>query len=160
MLKAEIIEELKQYFGIYELVDKATFDKFGDTCWQFADIKLLETLLFIRKGLDKRITINNWYWGGGFSQRGLRTNICDIVKAKTNKNQLYLSAHVLFKAIDFDVRGMTADEVRQWIVNHIDELPHKIRLEHKINKTGKTITWVHLDVYDNVDNPKIYLFNI
>ena len=64
------------------------------------------------------------------------------------------------KAIDFDVKGMTADEVREWLIENEDLLPYKIRLEHKINKTGKTITWVHMDVYYLERNKKLTLFNV
>ena len=64
------------------------------------------------------------------------------------------------KGIDFDVEDMTADEVREWIIAHHDLFPYKIRLENKILKTGKTIGWVHLDLFWYPDNTKIYLFNI
>ena len=43
------------------------------------------------------------------NQRGLRCNLCPIV---SNKQSLYLSAHILGKAGDFTVRGLTAEEAR------------------------------------------------
>jgi len=75
-------------------------------------------------------------------------------------SQLYLSAHLMGKGIDFGVAGMSADEVRTWIIENQDLFPCKIRLEHKVAKTGKTITWVHLDVYYEEKNPHIYFFNV
>jgi len=157
---SQAIGRLKAYFKITELVDETTYKAHGERAFKFFDTKLLISMLFIRETLGKGITVNNWTNGGPFSQRGLRTNVCDIVKKKTNKDRLYLSAHVLGQGIDFDVKGMTADQVREWLQSVADQLPFKIRLEHKINKTGKTITWVHLDTFDEDKNGKIYLFNI
>jgi hypothetical protein len=112
-------------------------------------------LLYIRINIDKGITVNNWKWGGKFTQRGLRTNVSPLVK---NKKGLYLSAHIRGAAVDFDVDGMTAVEVRKWLVKHVAELPHKIRLENEMN--GKQINWCHLDVDNEPKNEKVYLFNI
>ena len=158
MRDSQILHDIKEYFNITEFVDKETFEKFGDRAWMFMDIRLLETILFIRRKLDRKITINTWLWGGKFSQRGLRTNICSMVKKKTNLNRLYLSAHVLGKGIDFDVEGMTADEVRSRLVQKAQELPHPIRLERKFVSTGQSISWVHLDVY--ITDKKVYLFDV
>lgn len=160
MGKTELIDKLKQYFDIYELVDEQTYTKFKDKAWGYFDYDTLESLLIIRENLGRKITINNWYWNGQFSQRGLRTNVCSIVKKKTNGNKLYLSAHVLGKGIDFDVEGMTASEVRKWIVENEHLFNCKIRLEHKYAKSGKEITWVHLDTVHHPNTPKIYLFNV
>lgn len=153
----QIIEQLRVNFKIQELVGKRTYYDHGSRAFKFFDIKLLETLLFIRKELCLRITINNWHIGGSFTQRGLRTNIQSICLNKTLANKLYLSGHPLGKSIDFDVEGMTAIEVREWLINKADELPHKIRLENLLN--GKPITWCHLDVINEPQNPKVYLFN-
>jgi len=160
MGKAVLIAKLKEYFSIYELVDEPTYKKFKDKAWQFFDYDTLLCLLIIREGIGRSMTINNWYWNGQFSQRGLRTNTSYIVKKKTNSNSLYLSAHVVGKGFDFDVKGMTADEVRTWIQDNADLFSCKIRLEHKYAKSGKTINWVHLDTYHTDNAPDIYLFNV
>lgn len=154
----EVLDKVKEYFTIEEFVDKSTFDKFGQTAWQFIDIRLLKTLLIIRVELGKGMTINNWKWGGGFSQRGLRTNICNIVKKKTDAGRLYLSAHTMGKAVDFDVKGMTAEEVRMWIKDNEVLFPYKLRLEH--NMKGKPISWCHIDVFSKSSNPQVYLFDV
>lgn len=162
MTHSEIVNYIKAngYFRIEELVDKTTYTAHKDRAWKFFDPRLLITLVFIREQLGKPMTINNWLWGGQFSQRGLRTNISSIVKKKSDAFRLYLSAHLLGKGVDFDVKGMTASEVRKWLQEVSDELPYKIRLEYKFNKSGKEITWVHLDVFDEDQNPKVYLFNV
>jgi hypothetical protein len=160
MNESQILEEIKDFFCIEELVDPITFEKFGSSSWMFIDIRLLETLLILRKNIDKSISINNWKWNGSFQERGLRSNIKHILYNKTINKKLYLSAHIMGKGIDFDVEAMTAEEVRNWIIENEDLFPYKIRLEHKFHKTGKVISWVHLDVFYLKSNPKIYLFNV
>jgi hypothetical protein len=146
---------IKDYFSIRELVDEEVFNRFGNGAWRFLDDKLLDCLLIIRRNLRKPITVNNWAWGGQFSQRGLRHNNSPMVKKKT---KAYLSAHCLGKAVDFDVEGMTAIEVREWIVANSELFPCNLRLENLLN--GKPISWCHLDVIQDDSKPKVFLFNV
>lgn len=147
-----ILSEVKKYFHIKELIGRSTYKKYGESSWKFLDIRLLETLLILREKLGKKIFINNWHRGGKFSQRGLRTNVQQIFRNKFLKNVLYISAHVLGKAVDFDVEGMTAEQVRDWIKINQHLFPYKIRLE-------ADVTWVHLDIISESENPKVYVFN-
>lgn len=149
------MKTLKDYFSIKELVDADVYQRWGESAWQFIDRDLQETLLIVREGIDKPITINTWSFGGSMSQRGLRHNRSSMVVGKTKP---YLSAHMMGKAVDFNVKGMGAESVRKWICDNEHLFPYKIRLEHKMN--GKPITWVHLDVMYNEDNPHIYKFNV
>lgn len=75
-----------------------------------------------------------------------------------NKSGIYLSAHCLGKALDFDVKGMKAEDVRKWIINHNYFFDFKIRLENE--KNGEQIGWVHIDTIDDPRNKKIHLFNV
>ena len=160
MTDKQILENVQKYFNIKEFVDGATFKRHGNRAWQFMDMRLLHTMFIIREAIGKPITINV----GTSQQRGLRTNICRIVKKKTLEGKLYLSAHTMGKAVDFDVKGMKAEEVRDWIIEHQSILPYNIRLEHKMfnDKANKKIpiSWVHLDVYYLDTNPKVYLFDV
>jgi hypothetical protein len=158
MKDEEILQEIKKYFCIEEFVSKEVFEKYGESAWQFISPRLLHTMLIIRKEFKKSITINNWKWGGKFSQRGLRENTCRMVMNKNRLGITYLSAHVLGCAVDFDIQGVDAMDVRIWLAGNPDKLPYKIRLENEMN--GKQINWVHLDVYSNEKNPKVYLFNV
>lgn len=160
MTRETIIAELKDDFIIQELVDEVTYTNFGDDSWQFFDTDTLHTLLVLRKGINLPFEINNWYWGGVYDERGLRTNISEIVYGKTIKKKLYLSGHVLGKAFDFKVKGMSSDDVRQWAVDNADLFPCKVRFENINSATGKSISWVHFDTKSIDSNTKIYLFNI
>lgn len=158
MTRAGIIARLKKYFETHELVGPHTHKKHGRRAWKFFSTDLLHALLIVREGIGKPITINNWYWGGKFSQRGLRSNLQNLVRQMFLSFKLYLSGHVLGEAVDFDVEGMTAEEVRQWIIDHEYLFPMQIRLEHK--KNGKPIKWTHMDVIQEEHNPQVYLFNV
>ena len=154
----EIYEKIKEYFSAKEFVSKKVYSKYGEASWKFMCPRLLHTMLVIRELADEPITINNWSNGGKFSQRGLRSNMSTIFMSKFKKGRMYLSAHVMGKAVDFDIKGMTASAVRDWLEAIQDQLPYKIRLENKMN--GKQISWVHLDVFWEAKNPKIYRFNV
>ena len=124
-----------KHFKMYELVDEDVYNIHGEGSERFFDPRLLIAIDKLREELKKPITINTWKHGGRFSQRGLRHNMSHIVK---NKKRIYLSGHVLGKAVDFDVKGMSSEEVRQWIKDN-DIFDFGIRLEKDVN-------WVHLDV--------------
>lgn len=125
-------------FGIKELVCPHVYEKWGERAWQFLDDRMLANLLFVREGIGKPIVVNNWAKGGQYSQRGLRCNTCQLVIEKTDLRKVYLSQHIFGKAVDFNVVGMDAESVRQWIKAHEAELPYPCRLE-------EGVSWVHLD---------------
>lgn len=158
MTDEQILTGIKIRFRIEEFVSKKVYKKHGQNAWQFLDIRMLHTMYIIRNLIGKPITINTWHRGGTQQQRGLRSNLSTIFLSKFKKGIMYLSGHVLGKAVDFGIKGMTAVEVRRWLVKNQDKLPYKIRLESKLN--GKEITWVHLDTMYNEKNSKIYLFNV
>ena len=139
------------YFSLDELVCEHVYDKYGAKAWMFFDTELLIMLDTIRDRIGKPIFVNDWMVHGEYSQRGLRCNQCDIVTEKAEAGILYMSAHCLGKAADFDVQGLLAEEVRQWIVKNANWWPYHIRLE-------AGVSWVHLDVYDQSEN-KVYIFN-
>lgn len=142
---------IKDYFDIQELVCKHVYGKFGQSAWQFFDPRLLETLLVIRENLGKPIHVNNWQVGGNLTQRGLRCNVCQLVAGKTRMDKVYVSAHMQGTGIDFDVKGMTALEVRDWIKANRILLPYAIRLEQDVD-------WVHLDMRNDGRNGKVVYF--
>lgn len=139
MSRNELILKLKENFDIKELVCKHCYDRFKETAWQFLSTELLSILYTLRYIIFKApITINNWHNGGTFSQRGLRCNMCQLVN---DKRSIYLSAHCLGKAIDFNVKGLTSDEVNDLIRKHSHLFEYPIRLE------SNTSGWSHIDTY-------------
>ena len=106
----------------------------------FADERLLKWLTWFRTTIDRPVTVNNYGMQGQLTQRGYRCYFCQIVRDKIKTNELYLSAHTRFQAVDFNVDDMNDEEVRQFIERHKKEMPVKIRIEKN------TIGWCHVDV--------------
>ena len=151
MTRDEILAAIKKYFDISELVCDHTFNKYGERAWKFLDTDYLHALLIIRRDIIK---LPMWCNSKTAHQRGLRCNQCQIVKTAKG---VYLSAHLLGKAGDFTITGMTASAAREKIKANASLLPCKVRLE-KWDANGKEISWVHIDVIDEPQNPKVYEF--
>lgn len=146
MDRDKIIRELHNYFQVSELVCEHTHSKWGERSWQFLDTNYLACLLIIRRDiLQLPMTCNH----SGANQRGLRCNRCDLVK---DKSSVYLSSHVLGKAGDFTVKGLTAQEARSRIRNMANLLPCPIRMEGGVS-------WLHFDVLPQYGvTTKVYEF--
>ena len=145
MERQEIIDKVKEYFRIGELVCDHVYARFGDKAWMFLSTELLHTLLVLRTEIIKEPMIINT---ATLKQRGLRCNMCPLVKGKSS---VYVSAHLLGRGVDFHVNGKTAEQVRQLIKDNADKLPYKIRLE-------ADTSWVHCDCYDSGTKDKITMF--
>ena len=150
MTRSEIIEGLKKYFKTKELVCPHVYAEHGNKSWRFISTAFLHTLLVLRTQILKVPLVCNT---ATLTQRGLRCNLCDIVKEKTEDGIVYLSAHHLGIGGDLSSPDMTAEEMRQKIEEKQDLLPYPVRIERKVN-------WLHIDCYDDIDdNNKITYFN-
>lgn len=146
MTRDEIIRELHKFFQIRELVCPHTHSKWGERSWQFLDTAFLHNLLVIRRDILKVPMVCNH---GAQLQRGLRCNRCELV---SQKDSVYLSSHVLGKAGDFTVQGMTAQEARSLIRNNAHLLPYPLRMEGGVS-------WLHFDVLPQYGiTEKVYEF--
>lgn len=146
MTRAQLEGRARKYFTPQELVCSHIYARFGNGSLSYIDARLLEVLLWLRESLGRPVTINTWKSGGSLSQRGYRCNLCDLVKSKTTA---YLSAHTRGQAADFDVKGLTAEDVRRYIDANKASLPHNIRLE-------SGVSWVHLDICNETDKKIVY----
>lgn len=135
-----------RHFELYELVDRATFQKWGQDAWSLFHPDLLLTLDGIRDFFNVPVTVNNWYGGGPFQYRGYRGPECPIgAPASYHKNGM---------AADFDVKGYTAEDARRIIVENKNNefLQYITRMERDVN-------WVHIDLAElRKDQKRIYLF--
>lgn len=142
MTRTETITQLRAFFDVSELVCPHTLARFGEKSWQFFDTNTLHTLLVLRTEILRvPMTIN----AGDSAQRGLRCNLCSIVRSKGNKQ--YLSSHLMGKGFDVVSNEMTAQEMRDKIFENADKLPVPIRIEDGVS-------WLHFDTFDpsNGDN--------
>lgn len=143
---------VSKYFKIEELVSRKVYRKYGEKSWEFIDPTLIKVIDLVREHFNAPVTINNWLWGGNLEQRGLRTNCDDIVKGKTEANTLYVSQHCLGRAVDFNVKGLSAQEV----YNDILKNKEKFYLISRVENIKNTPNWCHIDVA-NID--KFTIFN-
>lgn len=146
MERDRLIKECDKFFSVKELVCDHTYARWGEKSWQFLDTDFLHVLLIIRRDiLQVPMTCNH----DDAHQRGLRCNMCDLVKDKTEN---YLSSHILGKAGDFTCKGLTAQQARERIKANANLLPCNIRIEDKV-------TWLHFDVLPQYEvTDKIYFF--
>jgi len=128
-----------KFFKAYELVPREIYQtKTEDEIFAMFNPAILRAIDRIRQRLGK-VTINNWKNGGSFSQRGFRTH------PKTG------SQHCIGNGLDFDVAGMTAKQVRNYIKYHEKEFPEIKRMEDDVS-------WVHIDGKEHNKCEGIYLF--
>lgn len=148
MTRNEILSEIKKYFDIDELVCNHTFKKWDENAWQFLDTDFLHCLLIIRRDILKKAMYCNNHTSGTY-QRGLRCNMCPMVKGK---KAVYLSSHLFGKAGDFTITDMTAEQARQSIKASAHLFPCNIRVEGGV-------TWLHFDVLPQTGiTQKVYEF--
>jgi len=139
---------MKKYFKIVDMVCPHIYVKMGEWAWVYVDPRLQAVMVWVRESLARPIYVNRF--ARHLTQRGVRCNLCSVVHEKTDKCECYLSPHLFGAACDFDVKGMTAWEVRDWIWQHQEDLPYPVRLE-------SGVSWVHLDIF-NTSNYKVYRF--
>jgi hypothetical protein len=133
------------HFKIYELVPPRVVEDRGEKGLELLDADLLRDLDTLRATLGRPMTVNNYYWGGRFQARGLRIPGMPDYK-------LY-SMHSFGKAFDFDVQGMTAEEVRQHIIANRSRYPAIKAMEAGVN-------WCHVDSRNKLfAQDKIFLFD-
>lgn len=145
--KKLLIEELKKYFNIKELVCNHIYAKHGERAWVFLDTTALHLLLILRRDILKIPLVCNTKT---LTQRGMRCNRCEIVQGKS---EAYLSAHVTGKGFDLSSPAMSAEEMRLKIAENVELLPCKVRIE-------QDVTWLHIDCYDEMQVSKIRYFKV
>lgn len=146
MNREQIIRELHRFFQVRELVCSHVFSKWGERSWQFLSTDYLHNLLVIRRDILQMPMVCNH---DGAEQRGLRCNICKMVK---EKKAAYLSSHILGRAGDFSVQGLTAQEARSRIRTMQNLLPYPMRMEGGVS-------WLHIDTLPQFGiTEKVYEF--
>ena len=142
-----------KHFKIYELVPKELYEMLHeDLLWKMFDENILKAFDWIKEEYspDDPVTINNWYWGGTFSQSGIRT--------KNSKYYSRGSKHSVACAGDLKFKVITPEEIRKDIQKRIadgETIPYIKRIENG------TDTWLHIDtgVAPRGKESSVYFFN-
>ena len=152
--------KFKKYFETYEIASLYVCNtKQPPEIYALFDERLKDLIVWVREGIGRPMYANNWILYEKlkqanprlvkFEQRGIRVK--DDPDCKRQKF-VTKSAHFEGKALDFDVQGMTAQQVRVWLYDNQDSAPIRFRVEKGVN-------WVHVDVMPHKASDKAYFFN-
>lgn len=128
------MNKISEHIDLRELIPPETWKLHATGAIEFIDPRIPCLLERIRSLCGNQpMTINNWHYGGRFKYRGFRPESCKIGAVK--------SQHKVGKAVDFDIKGMTAEQVRGVLrLNQIELMKLGLtRIE-----TG--VSWVHIDL--------------
>lgn len=142
-----------KYFKIQELVSKEVYKKYKEKAWEFIKPEIILFLDSIREFYGKPVIVNNWLYGGNLKQRGLRANKDEIV---ADKKGYYVSQHCLGSAVDFNVQGVSPEEVAKHI---LDNEAHYRNFISRLENPKQTPTWTHIDCANTENKEKIIIFN-
>ena len=110
------------------------------------DEKIIKMADIIREYFGKTMIINNWNTGGLLHYRGYRP--------ENYNNTAKYSAHFFGKAIDFNIKGIDDNEVRETILKNRNTFYYITRMED----ASLTPAWIHIDVYPTDDLKNIIVF--
>lgn len=136
-----------EHFGIKELVSPVVYNKWGEKAWMFFDEDVLKELDYIRETLGAPIIINNWASKGSLRQCGLRSNLDEIPKTNTLKNNLYLSAHTQAKA--FDLHNGFGNHRKLYDLCYELIKKKKLKKFKRLENFNNTLCWVHIDAFQS-----------
>ncbi len=135
----------------YDKIIKLKEDERLNSFYKLIDSNIIKIATFLRKLFGKPMIINNWYTGGTYTLRGWRPKNCPI-GAK-------FSMHKKGKAFDFDIVGLTDNQVKEIVIKNEKEL-YKLGVR-RMESREDAGTWCHLDTLDVKGiTDKIYIFNV
>ena len=125
-----------------QVLPEHIYKKEGVAGLRHIDERVVITIDMLRKELGVPITVNSWSWGGGRNYSGYRDVMYygDLQKYSDSTSQ-----HKSGRALDFKASGMTAQDVRKFILKNKEKFPYISFLEVGPLKNGQAMTWVHID---------------
>lgn len=125
-----------KHFKAQELVPPSVYNVRGDKSIQLFDTNALKLIDWLRDRYGST-TINDWSWGGNFSQSGLRT--VEFYGSDESYHKSF-SQHKYGRAFDLKFKDVSAEEIRtdlkaMW---ELQGLGFPITLEDDVS-------WVHVD---------------
>lgn len=128
--------KINKHFRVEEFVHPRYVTNFGKSARWYVSNWQIETAVFIREFFGhKPVKLNDWYFGGRLKNRGTRLPNSGVGS--------FYSQHKFANAIDFNIKGLTAQEQFDLIVEHQDEFLK--RGITTIESLDFTPTWTHLD---------------
>lgn len=116
---------------------------------ELMDGGILQFLDDYRGDIGVSLVVNDWSWGGGFTQSGLRDDSCTGAK---------YSQHRYGNGIDFRSKHKTGHELRKHFIENKEKYPQITFVEvgpiqRTVNgeKVWVDMTWFHGDTRANID---------
>lgn len=135
-----------KYFSIEELVSPAMHKEVHEEAlWCMFDTDALKAIDWLRERYGAA-TINNWKWGGDFTESGLRT--------RSDEYYSEGSQHSRGAAFDIKFKYVTAQHIRDDLAEmelRGEKVPYIKRIENDVS-------WLHIDTMD-MGRDSIYFFN-
>ncbi len=119
-----------KHFTVQELVPQSIYEQRKEKAIELIDERVLVTLDQLRETFGP-CTVNDWCFGGDYSQSGLRT--------PEAKEYSPTSQHTFGRAMDCKFKEYEAQEVRRHIVENRIIFPYITFME-------EGISWLHFDV--------------
>lgn len=124
----------------------------GSNAWSILDKELLKDIdkfvTDIKQDLGcEAVTINNWKWGGLFTQSGFREADSKVGSPK--------SMHKEGRAFDLKFKGITTKEAFDYLMENQERYPAIKRVEDLRDAP----TWLHVDSKD-MERNSIYVFRV
>ncbi len=125
-----------------QVLPEHVYTKEGVAGLRHMDERILVTLDALRKELGKPITVNSWSWGSNRNYSGYRDPSYYSTPQSYAKST---SQHKSGRALDFIVSGMSAQQVRVYILENKEKFPYITFLEVGPLDQGQEMSWVHID---------------
>ena len=138
--------KINKYFDMREFIPKSEYNKIMklreddrlNAFYKLINPKIVDIASKLREMFNRPMIINNWHTGGNYTMRGWRPANTKIGAKK--------SMHKKGMAFDFDVKGLTDSQVKEFIMNHEKEL-YAIGVR-RMESEEDSATWTHLDKKD------------
>jgi len=126
------MDYIPKYFQPYELVPKATYERFEHSdyrIWWLFDPRVLYTADKLRKRFGK-MAVNTWYWGGPSQYRGWRPWDCEVGAE--------FSQHKFGRALDLIPLETPLSAIQDRMIDGNYDYVSCIEI-------GEKVTWLHFD---------------
>jgi hypothetical protein len=132
-------DHLNEFFKLTELLSKPIINAYGKNALQLIDVKVLQSIFYQRVFFNRQIRVNDYKLG--LSNRIVRfPDAPDYRPGSEHSVKIDTAGNIVKKslAVDYDVKGLTAEEVRQTIVKNQNKSPFDT-----IQRLEKGVGWVH-----------------
>jgi len=136
-----------EYFKVHELVHPYYWEKYGEDALRFCDPLMVHDSDLIRKITGRKVTCNDYFWGGKRINSGRRCWHQPYKKSAPD------STHYDGKGFDWIVEGMRPTEVSDMIVKEHRFFKGITRIEDPKYTPG----WTHGDSKPSITK-NIYIF--